>query len=118
MIKFLIDESNSRNATIIYATHIFDGLLDFPTHIIHLRLGQNVGPPIKWPLDEKSDLYAIVKDDPFQGSNLLKLAIHWLREDVIQRRQYEQSINRQRGPKFETTDSETFYSKFDYVSTF
>lgn len=46
----------------------------------------------------------------------MKLALGWLREDLIYRREYEKSIDKRRGAREETTDSEVFYSKFDYVS--
>lgn len=34
LLKFLRKECEERGATIIYATHIFDGLEDWPTHIV------------------------------------------------------------------------------------
>jgi CCR4-NOT complex subunit CAF16 len=42
LIKFLKEESDNElnKATIIYATHIFDGLGDFPTHLIHINRGK------------------------------------------------------------------------------
>ncbi|TIC12429.1 P-loop containing nucleoside triphosphate hydrolase protein [Wallemia mellicola] len=116
LINFLITESKERNATILYATHIFDGLIDFPTHVLHLRLGSNIGNPEKWPLEEGSKLHEIIKSSSIEASPLLKLALGWLREDLIYRREYEKSIDRRRGAREETTDSEVFYSKFDYVS--
>jgi CCR4-NOT complex subunit CAF16 len=39
LLAFLKKESESRNATIIYATHIFDGLDDWPTHLHYLKWG-------------------------------------------------------------------------------
>lgn len=34
LLIFLRKECQERGATIIYATHIFDGLEDWPTHIV------------------------------------------------------------------------------------
>jgi len=34
LLKFLRKECEQRGSTIIYATHIFDGLDDWPTHIV------------------------------------------------------------------------------------
>ena len=34
LLAFLRKECQERGATIIYATHIFDGLEDWPTHIV------------------------------------------------------------------------------------
>ena len=38
-MKWLVKESKVNGACIIYATHIFDGLNDWPTHIAHIRPG-------------------------------------------------------------------------------
>lgn len=34
LLRFLKKECEERGATIIYATHIFDGLEDWPSHIV------------------------------------------------------------------------------------
>lgn len=34
LLKFLRRECEERGATIIYATHIFDGLEDWPSHMV------------------------------------------------------------------------------------
>ncbi|TIB75692.1 P-loop containing nucleoside triphosphate hydrolase protein [Wallemia mellicola] len=131
LINFLITESKERNATILCERHSYlyvyplqpvylivplvDGLIDFPTHVLHLRLGSNIGNPEKWPLEEGSKLHEIIKSSSIEASPLLKLALGWLREDLIYRREYEKSIDRRRGAREETTDSEVFYSKFDYT---
>ncbi|TIC27403.1 P-loop containing nucleoside triphosphate hydrolase protein [Wallemia mellicola] len=134
LINFLITESKERNATILceqlrrhsylyvyplqpvyLIVPLVDGLIDFPTHVLHLRLGSNIGNPEKWPLEEGSKLHEIIKSSSIEASPLLKLALGWLREDLIYRREYEKSIDRRRGAREETTDSEVFYSKFDYT---
>jgi CCR4-NOT complex subunit CAF16 len=33
LLQYLKKECEERNATVIYATHIFDGLMDWPTHL-------------------------------------------------------------------------------------
>ncbi len=40
LLHFLREESEQRGTTVIYSTHIFDGLDDWPTHLLHLRAGQ------------------------------------------------------------------------------
>ncbi|KAL9272587.1 ABC transporter I family member 20-like protein [Drosera capensis] len=40
LLKFLKKECDERGATIIYATHIFDGLEDWPTHIVYVAHGR------------------------------------------------------------------------------
>lgn len=38
LIQFLKEESETRNVTIVYATHIFDGIGDWPTHVCNLKI--------------------------------------------------------------------------------
>lgn len=47
LLTFLREESEQRGTTVIYSTHIFDGLDDWPTQLIHMREGTVVytGPP-------------------------------------------------------------------------
>eukprot|EP00262_Sarcandra_glabra_P000625 TRINITY_DN1074_c0_g1_i1.p1 TRINITY_DN1074_c0_g1~~TRINITY_DN1074_c0_g1_i1.p1 ORF type:complete len:328 (+),score=51.37 TRINITY_DN1074_c0_g1_i1:95-1078(+) len=40
LLKFLRKECEERGATIIYATHIFDGLEDWPSHIVYVTRGK------------------------------------------------------------------------------
>lgn len=39
LMRFLKEECESRGATIIYATHIFDGLEFWPSHLAYLANG-------------------------------------------------------------------------------
>lgn len=39
LLQFLKEETELRGATVIYSTHIFDGLDDWPTHLIWMRAG-------------------------------------------------------------------------------
>lgn len=86
------------------ATHIFDGLSDFPTHVAHMRWGAFVQQPIAWPSQD------------FNGASLYSVALAWLREDMRLRREIELSGGRKvrgprRGASAVPTDSETFYKK-------
>ena len=40
LLKFFVEECETRGATIIYATHIFDGLEKWITHLAYLADGQ------------------------------------------------------------------------------
>jgi CCR4-NOT complex subunit CAF16 len=83
LLKYLRKESEERGATILYATHIFDGLDDWPTHLHYLRGGS--GPTrgqTGWQgkigdLDLYQDLRA--KGEP---SPLLRIAEYWLRKEL------------------------------------
>ncbi len=46
LLKFFVEECETRGATIIYATHIFDGLEKWITHVAYLADGQlRIGEP-------------------------------------------------------------------------
>lgn len=106
LLEFLRQDSEARGATIIYATHIYDGLNNFPTHVAHLHLGAFLQPPTPWNTGEgaRSDLYDI--------------ALQWLKEDRAHRRQLELNGRKMRGARRNTqgvpSDSEAFYKKYDY----
>ena len=47
LLKFFVEECETRGATIIYATHIFDGLEKWITHVAYLADGQlRIGEPL------------------------------------------------------------------------
>jgi CCR4-NOT complex subunit CAF16 len=101
LIDFLMEESRVRGATILYATHIFDGLNNFPNKVCHLQLGSTPKPLLDWVPGKM---------------NLFDIAIEWLREDRKLRRVKEAKTGRIRGPKPETKDAKTFFEKYDYSS--
>lgn len=91
LLAFLVQESEERGATIVYATHIFDGLQAFPTHICHLQLGKTPQPLLPWPLPVSQ---SPLKPDERKGvmtehSDLLGIALEWLKEDRTIRRKIE-----------------------------
>ncbi|KAG6844896.1 hypothetical protein H0H87_002595 [Tephrocybe sp. NHM501043] len=110
LLNFLKADSEKRGATILYATHIFDGLNNFPTHITHMRLGSVIAPPAAWPATPSSPL-AI----QFSASTTLyAVALQWLKEDRDNRRELEETGRKTRGARRDQTlptDSETFYRK-------
>ena len=78
LLQWLKKESEERGAIVIYATHIFDGLDDWPTHMHYLTHKGSTG----WQgRIEDLDLY---QDLRRQGhpSPLLKIAVTWLRRDL------------------------------------
>ncbi|KAL0565382.1 CCR4-NOT regulatory complex component [Marasmius crinis-equi] len=105
LLKFLKEEATERKATIIYATHIFEGIDDFPTHIAHMRDGTFVMSPTPWPIPDNS-------------KSLHAIALEWIRDDRKTREQEEKDGTRRkvRGARSQDTptDSETFYKKYDY----
>lgn len=135
LLDFLRSECETRGATIVYATHIFDGIHEFPTHIVHMRLGRTTTPyPLEWPLQLDESTPPVVAADipdsiaqsiksglPSSHVSLLQLALAWLRVDRHIRKEYEQKKGVKRGrasmpSKEETTDAKKFFSQFDYCA--
>ncbi|ORY77409.1 hypothetical protein BCR37DRAFT_350928 [Protomyces lactucae-debilis] len=80
LLAFLKEETQQRDCTIVYATHIFDGLASWPTHLVHMTLGQilSVGPPEEF-------LPAVADRNDKANSALLELCLRWLTEDRDER---------------------------------
>ncbi|KAI5116956.1 hypothetical protein M0805_001929 [Coniferiporia weirii] len=113
LLAFLKEESETRGATVLYATHIFDGLNNFPTHVAHMRFGEFVGEPVPWtPFNHAQD--STVSGS---GSTLHSTALQWLKEDREYRRDLERKGRKLRGARRDETvpsDSEAFFRKYDY----
>lgn len=75
-LNFLKEESELRGVTIVYATHIFDGMEDWATDLIHLSHGQVVKQGPKEHFAELADYKRRGLSAP-----LLRLVTHWLREE-------------------------------------
>ncbi|KAF5388024.1 hypothetical protein D9615_000390 [Tricholomella constricta] len=96
-----------------HATHIFDGLNNFPTHVAHMRLGSFLTPPAPWPITSTSDLVSQFAP----STTLYSVALQWLKEDRDDREELEKNGRKARGARRNETvpsDSETFYRKYDY----
>ncbi|CAM9816632.1 unnamed protein product, partial [Chrysoparadoxa australica] len=82
LLEWLEKESNERGATIIYATHIFDGLDGWPTHLTYLTAEGRTG----WQgRVEELPLYRelVEKKHP---TPLLTIACTWLRAERVRAR--------------------------------
>ena len=77
LLLWLKKESETRGATIIYATHIFDGLDDWSSHIHYLNQEGKTG----WfgKVDELEAYQELRKEG--HPSPLLKIATSWLRKE-------------------------------------
>ncbi|KAK4700366.1 CCR4-NOT complex subunit CAF16, partial [Phenoliferia sp. Uapishka_3] len=128
LLSFLVEECETRNATILYATHIFDGLDAFPTHLCHIQLGTTIAPsPLNWPIKFGAADEAVpgvpkgirekMMDPERPGSKLLELALSWLVEDRAARIAREISVSgaQKRGAQSTPGESEAFYRKYDYA---
>ncbi|KAJ3312079.1 CCR4-NOT regulatory complex component [Blyttiomyces sp. JEL0837] len=91
LLDFLKEETEIRGATILYATHIFDALGGWPSHVVHIAEGRVdkvrcVEGPGGFPeLDEARE---IAKSDSGRTDNspLLIVVEKWLREDLESRK--------------------------------
>jgi len=78
LLMWLRKETETRGATIVYATHIFDGLDDWPSHIHYIHHTGVTG----WqgPI-EKHELYCKLREEGHPAP-LLKIVESWLRQEV------------------------------------
>src|ERR1700737_1473906 len=74
LLDFLRDETESRECTIVYCTHIFDGLASWPTHLLKMSLGR---------VTAFDDIMEITRLHPSGSANsvLYEVCFDWLGED-------------------------------------
>ncbi|KAJ3195374.1 CCR4-NOT regulatory complex component [Irineochytrium annulatum] len=99
LLDFLVSETQTRPCTIVYATHIFDGLGGWPTHVAHIAdgvmlkvrdvMGQGGFPE----LEEERALSRAGREGAggmlieVDNSPLLRVVEKWLREDYKTRKE-------------------------------
>ncbi|XP_004302300.1 PREDICTED: ABC transporter I family member 20 [Fragaria vesca subsp. vesca] len=69
LLTFLKKECEERGATIIYATHIFDGLENWPSHIMYVANGKL---QLSMPMDKVKETYKL---------SLMRTVESWLRKE-------------------------------------
>jgi CCR4-NOT complex subunit CAF16 len=77
-LDWLKEESEGREATVVYATHILDQLRGWPTHLVHMTMGK-----IKeW--GEMSEFMGRAAEEGrgSENSSLGELVLKWLKEDL------------------------------------
>lgn len=77
LLRFLREESEARTVTIIYATHVLDGLDDWATHLLYLRDGRVARFN---RLDELAEMRALREGGV--TSPLLRLVERWMRDEA------------------------------------
>ena len=82
------------------ATHIFDGLNNFPTHVAHMHLGTFLMEPTPWPFT--SGAVGATSVDLGPNPTLYTVALQWLREDRDRRRALEAQGRKPRGARVDT----------------
>ncbi|KAK6139425.1 hypothetical protein DH2020_026832 [Rehmannia glutinosa] len=80
LLRFLKKECSERGSTIIYATHIFDGLEDWPSHIVYVARGKL---QLAMPMNEIKEI---------SNLSLMRTVESWLRKE----RDEERKIRKER----------------------
>lgn len=89
LLTFLKKECEDRGATIVYATHIFDGLADWPSHIAYVAHGKlQLALPLK-EVDEMKEL------------SLMRTVEKWLRKEKEEKKKRQKERKAQGLPEFE-----------------
>lgn len=97
LLQYLKRETENRGASIVYATHIFDGLGGFPTHVVHMASGHvDIVREINrdfYELDQERQLATVSKDiEIVDNSPLLRVVEKWLRKDYSDGSKGEASV--------------------------
>ena len=78
LLQFLKEECEERNATIVYATHIFDGLEDWLTHLAYVEHGR---------MTRFESITDLMPDGPNSGK-LLDIVEKWLTDEKELRKKH------------------------------
>ncbi|BBN14360.1 CCR4-NOT complex subunit CAF16 [Marchantia polymorpha subsp. ruderalis] len=89
LISFLKEECEQNGATIIYATHIFDGLESWPTHMAYVADGKL---QLAKPIGEISDLKEL---------SLMRAIEKWLRKELEEQRRIRKLRRAQGLPEYD-----------------
>jgi CCR4-NOT complex subunit CAF16 len=107
LLQWLVKESDERKATILYATHIFDGLDDWASHLYYLTDEGQCGWQGKMnELEYYQELKA--KNHP---AKMLAVADHWLRKELEENRRLNRYETAQlKGKELDPTDRQGGYA--------
>lgn len=107
LLQWLVKESDERKATILYATHIFDGLDEWATHLYHLTDEGACGWQGKM---SELEYYQKLKAEN-HPAKMLAVAEHWLRKELEEKRKnniYEKAHGA--GMELDPTDRQGGYA--------
>jgi len=114
LLDFLRGETESRVCTIVYCTHIFDGLADWPTHLLKMSLGKVMA------FDSIPDLGLTDMTKKNGNSALFEICLAWLKKDkaergsrgIENRKKWSELSEEIRGPLMES-DKPTAYARVE-----
>lgn len=78
LLDFLRSETEKRVCTIVYCTHIFDGLAGWPTHLLKMSLGKVMA------FDSLNEIYQKTVIG-MANSKLYEICLAWLKQDKRER---------------------------------
>ncbi|GAB1315002.1 CCR4-NOT regulatory complex component [Madurella fahalii] len=85
-LGFLRRETETRECTVVYATHILDNLAGWPTHLVHMHLGRVKGWGLAEEMLREVDEGGEEKMVGVPGNSKLgELVLRWLRDDLKER---------------------------------
>ncbi|EGX50129.1 hypothetical protein AOL_s00076g334 [Orbilia oligospora ATCC 24927] len=87
-LDWLKQETEKRGCTILYATHITDGLANWPTHLVRMTLGETrkCGPIAEFfPPQSRAETSHVEDAVIGRNSSLLDLVMRWQAEDLVER---------------------------------
>ncbi|KAI8142923.1 P-loop containing nucleoside triphosphate hydrolase protein [Fennellomyces sp. T-0311] len=82
LLKYLKSETETRGATIVYTTHIFDGLSSWMTHVARMADGTILSKHDVNDFPEFDELKKRHKEEGVMDSPLMALCYKWLKEDM------------------------------------
>lgn len=80
-LDWLRGETERRGATVVYATHILDNLVGWPTHLVHMAQGRVK----EWGEMEGFEEESVGLGRESGNSRLGELVLKWLEEDLVER---------------------------------
>ena len=101
-LNWLKLETEKRECTVVYATHILDNLAGWPSHLVHMHLGHVK----EWGAVEKFDIKGASKSG---NSALGELVLEWLRTDLKERGPRGGSERQGQGKTYESLEGKGGY---------
>ena len=107
LLEFFKYECETRGATVVYATHIFDGLEGWATHLAYLENGklkrggriEQFAPSLDPKLYENQKRDGLIEGDMQNKTRLLELVEVWLKEEHGDRKKREEEERLNPAPK-------------------
>ncbi|KAG7890987.1 hypothetical protein KL925_002026 [Ogataea polymorpha] len=122
LLTFLRQETEQRQATIVYATHIFDGLGDWASEIIHFRGGCIVAKhsidSVKYKDSEDTVLETELAVEVPKSRSIYPLALIWLEQDLHLRGERTEDKTRPKYEDLSQLENDQYYDDKERVTSY